>query len=81
MRDTIDFLLFDWLQVQSLTARPRFADHGRETFASVLDTCERIARDKFAPHNRRADTEEPHFDGERVHLPATTHAAMAAYVE
>jgi alkylation response protein AidB-like acyl-CoA dehydrogenase len=47
----------------------------------VLDTCERIAREKFAPFNRLADTQEPHFDGERVHLPAATHAAMAAYVE
>ena len=52
-----------------------------ETFASVLDTCERIAREKFAPFNRLADTQEPRFDGERVHLPEATHAALAAYVE
>jgi butyryl-CoA dehydrogenase len=81
MRHTLDFLLHDWLGVSSLLQRPRFADHSVETFASVLDTCERIARDKFAPYNRLADTQEPHFDGERVHLPATTHAACAAYVE
>ena len=48
---------------------PRFADHSRETFDSVLDTCERIAREKYAPFNRIADTEEPWFDGEKVHLP------------
>ncbi|WP_295639121.1 acyl-CoA dehydrogenase [uncultured Methylibium sp.] len=81
MRATLDFLLHDWLHVESLTARPRFADHSIETFASVLDTCERIAREKFAPFNRLADTEEPRFDGERVHLPQATYAAMAAYVE
>ncbi|MBB3196458.1 acyl-CoA dehydrogenase [Roseateles terrae] len=81
MRDTLDFLLYDWLQVQSLQDRPRFADHSRETFDAVLDTCERIAREKFAPFNRVADLEEPRFDGERVHLPASTHAALAAYVE
>jgi alkylation response protein AidB-like acyl-CoA dehydrogenase len=46
----------------------------------VLDTCERIARDKFAPFNRLADTQEPHFDGTRVHLPQATHDALAAYV-
>jgi alkylation response protein AidB-like acyl-CoA dehydrogenase len=80
MRQTLDFLLRDWLGVQSLLARPRFADHSEETFASVLDTCERIARDKFAPFNRLADTQEPHFDGTRVHLPQATHEAMAAYV-
>ena len=80
MRATLDFLLHDWLDVGSLLQRPRFADHSRETFNSVLDTCERIAREKYAPFNRLSDTEEPHFDGERVHLPASTHAALAAYV-
>ena len=80
MRQTLDFLLRDWLGVQTLLDRPRFADHSEETFASVLDTCERIARDKFAPFNRLVDTQEPHFDGTRVHLPQATHDAMAAYV-
>ncbi|HWP19816.1 MAG TPA: acyl-CoA dehydrogenase [Burkholderiaceae bacterium] len=81
MRATLDFLLNDWLDVEALARRPRFADHSRETFASVLDTCERIAREKFAPYNRLSDIEEPYFDGERVHLPQATHAAMQAYVE
>ena len=81
MRDTIDFLLYDWLRIDALLDRPRFADHSRETFGSVLDTCERIAREKFAPFNRMADTEEPRFDGERVILPASSHAAAQAYVE
>ena len=85
MRKTLYVLLDNWLGVSagapSLLARQRFAEHSAETFASVLDTCERIAREKFAPYNRLADTQEPHFDGERVHLPEATHAAMAAYVE
>jgi alkylation response protein AidB-like acyl-CoA dehydrogenase len=81
MRTTLDFLLHDWLNVASLLDRPRFADHTRETFAQVLDTCERIAREKFAPFNRLSDTQEPHFDGECVHLPQATHEACLAYVE
>jgi butyryl-CoA dehydrogenase len=80
MRATLDFFLRDWLRVGSLLDRPRFADHSDETFAQVLDTCERIAKDKFAPFNRLVDTQEPHFDGQRVHLPQATHDAMAAYV-
>ncbi len=80
MRLTLDFLLHHWLGVASLLQRPRFNDHTLETFASVLDTCERIAAEKFAPFNRLSDTQEPSFDGERVHLPPETHAAMAAYV-
>jgi butyryl-CoA dehydrogenase len=80
-RQTVDFLLHDWLDVASLRERARFADHSRETFDSVLDTCERIAREKYAPFNRLADTEEPWFDGEKVHLPASSHAAAQAYFE
>ena len=54
MRPPLDFLLCDWLQVESLPSRLRFADHSRETFGSVLDTSERIAPEKFALFNRLA---------------------------
>ncbi|MBS7781088.1 acyl-CoA dehydrogenase [Acidovorax sp. CCYZU-2555] len=81
LRATLDFLLYDWLEVETLNARERFADHSRETFDAVLDTCERIAREKYAPFNRTVDTEEPRFDGEKVILPACTHAARLAYAE
>jgi alkylation response protein AidB-like acyl-CoA dehydrogenase len=81
MRQTIDFLLDDWLQVGELLQRPRFAEHSHETFTQVLDTCERIAREKYAPFNRLVDTEEPKFDGERVILPQATHDAWKAYGE
>jgi alkylation response protein AidB-like acyl-CoA dehydrogenase len=79
MRATIDFLLHDWLNVQTLLQRERFADHSTETFGQVLDTCERIAREKYAPFNRLVDTQEPHFDGDKVILPAATQAAWDAY--
>ena len=79
LRETLDFLLHDWLDATSLTKRTRFADHSRETFDAVFDTCERIAREKYAPFNRTVDTQEPHFDGEKVILPQATHDAHAAY--
>jgi butyryl-CoA dehydrogenase len=81
LRPTIDFLLHDWLKVESLQSRERFTDHSRETFDAVLDTCERIAREKYAPFNRLVDTQEPHFDGEKVILPQATHDAYKAYAE
>lgn len=81
LRTTLDFLIHEWLQSARLVGRSRFADHSRETFDAVLDTCERIAREKYAPINRLIDTEEPHFDGETVTLPAVTYEAYAAYVE
>ena len=79
LRSTVDFLLYQWLDVTSLTQRGRFADHSRETFDAVFDTCERIAREKYAPFNRLVDTQEPHFDGEKVILPQATHDAQKAY--
>ena len=80
LRTTLDFLLYQWLDVESLNKRERFTDHSRETFDAVLDTCERIAREKYAPFNRLVDTQEPQFDGEKVILPQATHDAHAAYV-
>ena len=81
LRSTLDFLLYDWLQAESLATRERFADHSRETFDAVLDTCERIAREKYAPFNRTVDLQEPHFDGDKVILPQCTHEARKAYAE
>ena len=79
LRTTLDFLLYDWLKAESLNQRSRFADHSRETFDAVFDTCERIAREKYAPFNRTVDTQEPRFDGEKVILPQATHDAQQAY--
>ena len=80
LRPTLDFLLYQWLNAEALNQRERFTDHSRETFDAVLDTCERIAREKYAPFNRLVDTQEPHFDGEKVILPQATHDAHKAFV-
>jgi butyryl-CoA dehydrogenase len=86
LRSTVDFLLYEWLRADRLSERERFAEHSRETFDAVLDTCERIAREKYAPFNRLVDTEEPRTvtqpDGSlRVVLPEATQAAWQAYAE
>ena len=79
LRNTVDFLLYELLHTEELQTRERFADHSRETFDAVLDTCERMAREKYAPFNRTVDIEEPVFDGEKVILPACTQEALNAY--
>jgi alkylation response protein AidB-like acyl-CoA dehydrogenase len=81
LRATLDFLLYDWLKAESLTALPRFAEHSRETFDALLDLTETIAAEKFTPFNRLVDIEEPRFDGERVILPQATHEAWRAYAD
>jgi alkylation response protein AidB-like acyl-CoA dehydrogenase len=85
LRPTLDFLLYGWLRVEELDQRPRFAEHSRQTFDAVLDTCERIAREKYAPFNRLVDTQEPRTEpdpqgGLRVVLPPASHEAHHAYV-
>ena len=78
-RRDVDFQLHELLRVDTLIAHPRFADHSRETFAAALDLAERLATDEFAPHNRKADLNEPHFDGKRVHMIPEVKAALDAF--
>ena len=80
-RRDFEFLLYEWLDVESLTRRPRFAEHTRETFDAALDTSERIATEYFAPHNRKNDDHEPRFDGEQVHLLPEVKSALGAFSE
>ena len=86
LRHTLDFLLYQWLEAETLQQRSRFSDHSRETFDAVLDTSERIAREKYAPFNRLVDLEEPRTETEpdgtlRVVLPQATYEARRAYAE
>src|ERR1700722_12129991 len=80
MRTTVDFFLREWIEVESLFRRPRFSDHSLETVASVLDSCERIAHEKFKPINRILDIEEPRLDGDIVVMPPGALEASQAYV-
>ncbi len=79
LRPTLDFMLYDWLNVEQLCQRARHAEHNRETFDAVLDLSQKLADEQFAPYNRLVDVQEPEFDGERVHLPAETEQALNAF--
>jgi butyryl-CoA dehydrogenase len=65
-RRDLDFLLYEWLDVERLTKRERYAEHSRETFDAVLDLSEQLATEQFKPHNKKSDADEPRFDGERA---------------
>lgn len=67
-RRDLEFLLFDWLKVDDLLVRPRFADHSRETLAAVLDLSEGLAADVFVPAYKPADQREPWLDETGVHV-------------
>jgi len=74
----LEFLLFEWLDVESLSERPRFAEHDRESYRALLALCAQLAADHFAPHYRASDSEEPVFDGERVRLIPEVATALEA---
>jgi alkylation response protein AidB-like acyl-CoA dehydrogenase len=80
-RRDLEFLLYEWLDVEGLTSRPRFAEHSRDTFDAVLDLSATMAEREFATHNRRNDAEEPTFDGRTVHIIPEVGTALAAFAE
>ena len=80
-RRDLEFLLFEWLDTESLLRRERFAEHSRDTVEAVLDLAETVATDHFAPHNRAADLSEPTFDGTSVHIIPEVGKALRRYAE
>jgi alkylation response protein AidB-like acyl-CoA dehydrogenase len=78
-RRDLEFLLYEWLDVERLTKRPRFAEHSRESFDAVLELSARIAEREFAPHYRRSDLEEPSFDGTGVTVIPEVRAALDTF--
>ncbi|MEE4246073.1 MAG: acyl-CoA dehydrogenase N-terminal domain-containing protein, partial [Kangiellaceae bacterium] len=59
----LNFQLYELLDTEQLLTRSRFSEHSRDVFDATLNTAEKIAREKFAPHNAKGDTNEPTFDG------------------
>jgi alkylation response protein AidB-like acyl-CoA dehydrogenase len=80
-RRDLDFLLYEWLRVEELTKRQRFAEHSRDTFDGVLDLSEDLAEKYFAPHNKKSDAHEPTFDGQRVTVIGEVKEALDAFAQ
>jgi butyryl-CoA dehydrogenase len=80
-RRDLDFMLYEVLGVEGLCAYPRFAEHNRETFDSALDLAHQIALDKFLPHNRKSDLNEPQMVDGKVELIPEIGEAVQAYNE
>lgn len=77
-RREIDFLLDGMLEIDALLARPRYAHLDRDALAQVLDTADKLAAEKFAPHYHDVDKHEPErIDGKVVMLPAVKEAVQA----
>ncbi len=80
-RRDLDFVLHEVLEVDRLCERSRYREHSRATFDAVLDTAARIAAERFAPHNRLADQNEPRFEAGRVAMIPQVKQALQAFCE
>ena len=80
-RRDVEFLLYEWLDIENLTGRRRYREHSRETFDGLLDLCEDLATRYFAPHNKKNDAQEPAFDGERVTINPEVKEAIDAFAK
>ena len=75
------FELYEVLDAEALTQRPRFADHNRETFDAALGTARTIADKFFAPHNRKSDENEPKYVNGAAELIPEVKPAVDAFLE
>jgi butyryl-CoA dehydrogenase len=80
-RKELEFQLYEVLDTEILCERERFSEHNKETYNAVMETANKIATEKFAPHNAKADANEPTFDGKNVHMIAEVQEAFDAYAE
>ncbi|MGY8811208.1 MAG: acyl-CoA dehydrogenase [Pseudomonadales bacterium] len=75
------FELYEVLDAEGLTQRPRFADHNRETFDAAIGTARTIAEKLFAPHNRKSDENEPKYVDGTAELIPEVKPAVDAFLE
>jgi alkylation response protein AidB-like acyl-CoA dehydrogenase len=75
----LQFQLYEVLDTEALTSRPRFTDHSREVYDDVLNLAYNVADKYFANHTRDADLNEPHVVDGKVKLVPAVQAAMNAF--
>ncbi len=75
------FELYEVLDAEALSQRPRFSEHNRETFDAALGTAHSIAENLFAPHNRKNDEHEPQYVDGGAKLIAEVKPALQAFNE
>lgn len=78
-RRELDFLLYEFLDLEGLLAQPRYAKHDRAVVDAVLDTAEKIAVEQFQACAAELDANEPVFDGRGVSIIPQVKTALDAY--
>lgn len=74
------FNLFELLDSEGLTARPRFAEQDRAVYEAVLGLAAEMAKE-FHAHYKLSDAIEPQFDGTRVTTLPEIERAIRSFVD
>ncbi len=80
-RRDLDFLLFDWLQIETLLHRPLYCKHSADTLAAVLDLSQRLATEAFLPALKPGDIDEPRLLAQGVKVAPEVAKAVRLYLE
>jgi alkylation response protein AidB-like acyl-CoA dehydrogenase len=80
-RPMLDFLLHDWLKLDTMLTREAYAEHSRDSVAAMLDTAAKLAESHFLPSYKKADQQEPWADENGAHVIPEVRAAITAYAE
>ena len=78
----LDFLLWEWLGLEQLLERPRFAGRARAEVEAVLALAHKLSARELAPHARALDTHEPSLDAAgQVRAPPQSGQALRTIAE
>jgi butyryl-CoA dehydrogenase len=74
----LKFVLYELLQVESLTDYPYFKEHGRETFDMVMDTALKMSTELLFPVFQEMDKKPPEYKDGIVHVHPVVRECMNA---
>ncbi|MCO6186505.1 acyl-CoA dehydrogenase [Rhizobium sp. L1K21] len=80
-RRNIDFMLYEFLELEPLFKTPRYAAHDRQTVAAMLDSAEAIAEKYFQPIAAALDQNEPKAVNGKVEIIDGVKQALDAFAE
>lgn len=80
-RRDIEFFLYEMFDVESLTTRERYQDHDRESFDAAIDIAQSIAEKYYVPIRLKVDSNQPTFDGKKVHIIPEIKEGLDAVIE
>ncbi|MFP5455314.1 MAG: acyl-CoA dehydrogenase N-terminal domain-containing protein, partial [Alphaproteobacteria bacterium] len=80
-REEMDFLLWEWLDLDAVLARSGADALDRESADAILDLSARLAEDAFLSHYKRIDSEEPSLGPDGVKAHPAIRDALRQYAE